>query len=67
MEDAHDVKLKLQKKPQQAFFGIFDGHSGMPLYTYLLEQTVTPNILSHLISYPNSQLITYLILSYLMH
>ena len=37
MEDAHCIELSLPKHSDQAFFGIFDGHSGSLCATYMAE------------------------------
>lgn len=28
MEDAHTIKMSMEKHPQKAFFGVYDGHNG---------------------------------------
>ncbi|KAH7290148.1 hypothetical protein KP509_30G033900 [Ceratopteris richardii] len=40
MEDAHVVITNFQKKPDQAFFGIFDGHGGKRVAEFLSQNLI---------------------------
>lgn len=37
MEDAHTIQLSMEKHPESAFFGIFDGHSGSSCSKFIAE------------------------------
>jgi len=37
MEDSHTIQLSMEKHPDSAFFGIFDGHSGNTCSTFIAE------------------------------
>jgi len=38
MEDAHTIQLSMEKHPESAFLGIFDGHSGSSCSKFVSEQ-----------------------------